>query len=476
MSRSAFRVLVPSRAVPRLARWRQCLPAALAGWLAGAMLLPAMASCVDDDAAVQRAALPGLAEAAPALVEGGRAALRTLVQSALARSAAVGAARLNAEAADQDTDEARAARRPQASANASVGPTLSRAEGVTDSAAARAAGSLSLSQLISDGGRTDRLVDFRERLADAARLGLLGSQEQTVVDTVSQALERSRFRVQAQVQGQHVRQMGCLVQSLEQIVATDRGRASELVQARKGLQQAELTLASTQSQLRQAEQRLRRLVGDPLPDGPSPDAALAALPQAVPALAQVQAEAERAPAIAALDAQADAARELARSVEASTRPQLSWTVSASTHTALGGTAPGGLGRSVSAGLLLNVPLLAPGATAATDAARKRAESARLSRDDALQSRRSRIAELHEQAGNAIDRAHRVAAVLGDSERVRQATRAQWQQLGRRSLFDVMAAEGEHHGLRQAQVDATHDAVQLNALLLSLGRGLQDFLK
>ena len=58
---------------------------------------------------------------------------------------------------------------------------------------------------------------------------------------------------------------------------------------------------------------------------------------------------------------------------------------------------------------------------------------------------------------------------------RQLRVQQWQQLGRRSLFDVMAAESDHFGLRISQENARHDAQQLNATLHSLGTGLLDWL-
>ena len=74
-----------------------------------------------------------------------------------------------------------------------------------------------------------------------------------------------------------------------------------------------------------------------------------------------------------------------------------------------------------------------------------------------------------QAG--LDRVKRTAEVLRDSEQVRNFTLQQWQQLGRRSLFDVMAAESEHYNLRVSYVNALHDVQQLNANLLSLGRGV-----
>jgi len=67
-------------------------------------------------------------------------------------------------------------------------------------------------------------------------------------------------------------------------------------------------------------------------------------------------------------------------------------------------------------------------------------------------------------------------VLRESEQVRNFTLQQWQQLGRRSLFDVMGAESEHYSLRVAYVNALHDVQMLNANLLALGRGVSEWLR
>lgn len=125
---------------------------------------------------------------------------------------------------------------------------------------------------------------------------------------------------------------------------------------------------------------------------------------------------------------------------------------------------------------LNVPLHNPGATAASDAARKRARAALMQRDEALEARRQRIAETHEQTTAALDRARRLGTALRDSDQLRNFTFQQWQQLGRRSLFDLMSAEGEHYNLRVQYVNALHDAQQLNALVWSLSRGLGEWLR
>lgn len=439
--------------------------------LCAALAAPAAARCVDEDSPEP---LPAdAAKAAPMAPVEPRTALAGLVHDALERSHAVGAARLLAEAAQQDIEEARAAKAIQASVGAGVGPGGSRAQGITETATLQLRANLNVSQLLYDGGRSDRLVDWRAQLAESARWGHLSQQEQLALTAVALQLERSRNRMTAQVWRNHVRKTGCLVEALETIVRTDRGRASELVQAQKTLQQAELQLAQTQSAVRQIEVRLRRLVGDGLPGTEG----LSTVFLGVPDLPQLVADVERSTEINQLEAQEKAARRYAEAVAAGGKPQISWNVSGSAA-AGNNSGPAGPTRSgsYSVGLAVNLPLLSPGLEPATGAARKRAEAARLQRAEALESRRFRVAEVHEQATAAVDRAQRLAEVLKNSEQVRNFTLQQWQQLGRRSLFDVMAAEADHYNMRVAYVNALHDVQQLNANLLTLGRGVIDWLR
>lgn len=427
-----------------------------------AAALPATAaSCIDESAVELR---EGSAAASPAAVEP-RLQLQSLVRDAVTRSNAVGAAKLLAEAAQSDIDDVKAGRLPQVSASGSFGNIGSKADGVT-SAGAQARASLNISQLLYDGGRISRLTDWRTQLAEAARQGQLNTQEQIAMQAVSLALERSRYRLQAQVYHQYARKMACLVEALEQIVQADKGRASELVQARKTLQQAELSQVQATSAVRQMEVRLRRFIGEQMPGGEGFSAVLTR----VPALEEVLAQADQSAEIAQLDAQANAAESYARSVAAAQRPQVSWNV--------GGSKANGVGNpaSWSAGVNVNVPLYNPALVPQADAAQKRADAARLQRVDAVEARRSRVLDMHEQATSSFDRARRISEVLRDSERVRNYTLQQWQQLGKRSLFDVMAAEGDHYSLRVAYVNALYDGEQANALLWSLGGGIYNWLK
>ena len=450
---------------------RRPLAAASATGLAVLTLLapPAAARCVDEARVESFAEATEPGGAPPADPRG---SLQTRVRDALERSHQVGAARLVAEAAQDDVAETRAGKGVQASLGAGLGPGGTQSLAGTETSALQVRASVTVGQLLYDGGRLDRLTDWRVQLGESARQGHLTVREQLALNTVSLALERSRFRQHVVVYGQYVRKMGCLVEALETIVRADRGRSSELVQARKSMQQAELSQAQAQSQVRQVETRLRRLVGDGLPSvGGLPTVLLT-----VPALEAIVADVDRSSEIAALTAQAAAMDQYAQAVAAGSKPQVSWNMSGSQAVGAGGSRGNVRNGSYAVGLAVNVPLLNPGVAPASDAARKRARAADLQRAEALEQRRFRAAEVHEQTSASFDRARRVAAVLRDSEQVRNFTLQQWQQLGRRSLFDVMGAESEHYNLRVAYVNAIHDGQQLNSILLSLGRGVTEWLR
>ncbi len=445
---------------------------ALAWSLSSLLPRAALGACVDEDRP-EAAASPAAAASKGGLLQPEavpRRQLQTLVQDAILRSNGIGAARLLAEAAEQDVEEARAAKKPMAALTGSINPSLSGGSGPESSSQLQGRAGVSLSQTLFDGGRSDRIIDWRGRQAEAARMGLLSTQEQIALATLSLAFERSRYRMQATLYSQHVRKMACLVEALDTIVSADKGRTSEQVQARKQLQMAELQQAQAASQARQVEAKLRRIVGDGLPGTEG----MSTLLLAVPDLPDVLAAAERSVEIGQLDANAAALREMARAVEASSKPQVGWN--------LGGSAGVGAGNgssrnaSLSAGVTLSIPLMNAGIDHSIQAARKRAEAARLQRAEVLELRRQRIVEAHEQVTSAFDRVRRVGLVLRDSERLRNYTLQQWQQLGRRSLFDVIAAESDHYNLRVQYINALHDGQQTNATLLSLGTGLAGWLQ
>jgi outer membrane protein TolC len=233
------------------------------------------------------------------------------------------------------------------------------------------------------------------------------------------------------------------------------------VQAQKSFEQAKLSYDQTVSVLRQIEVRLQRFVGDQLPPATGMSTVLAVLPEESQAEADVSLGAD----IAAADAQARAARSYAESIRAGQLPSVSIQVSGDTSL--------GAARQTdwSGGLAVNIPLLIPGADATLTAAQRRAQAATLQRDDAIEAKRYRVREMYETANSSFERAKSIVDILRNSERLRASTLEQWQALGRRSLFDVMAAEGDYYSMRVAHVNTLFDAEQVVAMIWSQGRGV-----
>jgi outer membrane protein, adhesin transport system len=425
---------------------------------------PAGGRCNEDDAGLSRL---GRDMTALETNDGDpRASLQTLIDRTMARSKALGAVRLMTEAARFDLEETRALAMPTASLSIGVNGIHQSVGGVNVGRGGQLGATLSAGMPLWDGGRIAKLTEWRKELAEVAQQGQRSAEEQLALSTVSLALDRSRYVLQGQVYTQYVRKMACLVDALQIITQADRGRASELVQAQKSLQQADLSLEQTMSALRQTEVRMKRLVGEPLPASIGMTAVLSLMPD----LEQMQSDILLGADVAQAEAQARSQRSFAESVIAGQKPTVNLTGSASAMFR-GGGPNDQRSTDIGAGVSVTIPILQPGAQAQASAAVQRYRATVLQRDEAIEAKRYRLLEMHEVGTSTLDRARRIVEILRNSDRVRASTLQQWQQLGRRSLFDVMAAEGDYYSMRVAHVNAMFDAQQVVALIWSMGRGV-----
>jgi adhesin transport system outer membrane protein len=396
--------------------------------------------------------------------------LRTIALEAQARSADVQAAQFTAQAARHDIDETRAQGLPQIGMGANAAAIASRNSGAGSSSTTGGTGglSLSLSMPLYDGGRLQYMTEYRTLLADASRQQVGIARERIVLEAINTALDRNRYRLQAQIRQQQLRKVSCLVTALEQIVAEDRGRTSELVQARKTQLQTEIMRDQAISQIRQIDVHLRQLVGENI----APWTGIGLPLFNVPPLDQVVREAKDAREVQSLRAQADALGSYAKSVNAGQKPQLSWNVGGTS-----GRAPGsGNTTEVRAGVALSYSIFnGHGGDAQTAAAQRRADAMRQQLEGLLIARVAGARELHDLATSSFDRAKSYAQMLRDADKLRDFTVEQWSQLGRRSLFDVISTESEYYNARVDYINSLYTGFQATAELRSLGSGLADWL-
>ncbi len=394
------------------------------------------------------------------------AQLRMVAKEAARRSSALGAARLLAEAADSDLTVTKAGLYPQVVLGGGFSRNSQTVAGQTLGQSQITLG-LNVSASLYDGGRLRHMLQYQSGISDSAKLGAFITQEQVILEAVGAALERNRYRLQAQVFQQYMRKMGCLVDALESIVAEDKGRASELVQVRKTQAQTELQRDQALAQSRQSELRLRKLIGD----AQFPSDGISVPLATVPDLGEVNRLSERSNEVLQLRAQIDAADGYANSITSGQRPQVNWNVG-KTELRQGGTPV----SSWQAGVSVSYSLFNGFSdAAASQAAVRRAQAARAQLDELLSTRITMTTQTWDNATSAFDRARRYVDVLRDSERVRQSTIQQWAQIGKRSLFDVMSAESDHFNLRIAYVNALYDGYQASAQLRSMGGGLGNWL-
>lgn len=426
---------------------------------------PSQGRCNEEDAGLSR--LGRDMTALETTTGDPRAALQSLIDTTLQRSKALGAVRLLAEAARFDVEETRAMGLPTATLSITATGVNQTVGGMTVGRGGQAGATISAGMPVWDFGHIKKLTEWRNELAEVALQGQRSAEEQLSLNIVTLALDRSRYVLQGQVYTQYVRKMACLVDALEIITKADRGRASELVQAQKSLQQADLSLEQTMSALRQTEVRMRRLVGEPLPPSIGMTPTLSVLPD----LEQMQTDILLGADIAQAEAQARSQRSFAESVIAGQKPTVNLTGSASAMFRSGNNPGESRSSDIGAGVSVTIPILQPGAQAQASAAVQRYRATVLQRDEAIEAKRYRLLEMNEVGASTLDRARRIVDILRNSDRVRASTLQQWQQLGRRSLFDVMAAEGDYYSMRVAHVNAMFDAQQIVALIWSMGRGV-----
>lgn len=393
--------------------------------------------------------------------------LKLVAQEAIKRSNAVGASKWLQDASGLDYEQTQAGRYPTVSLSGAWYAGRTEVNNVLTSSGKTGTIGISAGASLYDGGKLKSLIQWRDDLRKAAQQSVRSAKEAVVLEAISTVLDRNRYRTQAQVYQQHARKMACLVEALESIVAEDRGRASELVQVRKNQAQAELARDSAVAQSRQVELKLKRLLGDQF----SSAEAIAGAFNAVPELGELHRLLDRSPEAMQLKLQADAQEDYARSMQGGNGPQVNWSIGRSqTSTRHTDT------QAWQAGISFNYVLFdAKAERSAIQAALARAEASKAQYADFMATRTERISSVHDSALTAFDRAKRYVDILRDSDLVRNFTFQQWSQLGRRSLFDLMSAEGEHFNLRIAYVNSLFDGYQATAQLRSMGGGLASWL-
>lgn len=312
--------------------------------------------------------------------------------------------------------------------------------------------SLNVTTNVFDWGRIKNNIGSREQSANAAQQAFQAALESSASEVATTLVELAKQRLIVELSRQYVDRMERLVAMLQEIVAVDRGRMSELTQAKSRVLNAQAQRDSAQMKVRDAELNLRKLVGE---RHPVMLPRTSAWPLQPAELERLLSEVDQHPSIAQAQATAKAAELQAATVNAASKPSVNWVVSANA-----GRDAYGRSQPWQTNITANWPLFRGGSSqAAYKAALSRADA---SREVIEQQRRDLsygVRAANQDARTLLERADLYVSLSAETDSVRRAFFEQWYHLGKRTLLDVLTAEGEHYNNRVSEVTSRFDGYQ-----------------
>lgn len=368
-------------------------------------------------------------------------------QAAAEYSPSIRSALAQEQASQSDIDEVKGQRLPQVQVG-SRSKAMEFGSGNRSDSNAQAL-TIDVVTPVFDWGRIGKSINSREYLATAAGAAVQAELESSAFDVTSNLLELGKQRIIVDISQKFVVRMTELAQMLGGIVAVDRGRVSELTQAKARLLQAEASRSTAQARVRDIEINLYKLLGEralpPLPRSHSwniPQADMEALLSA----------ARHHPIIERAKAQAISADLQADAVRSSALPQLNWSVGKT-------TGEDALGREPAwqTNLSMSWSAFSGGSTRAAErAARQRAEAGREETGQQVLDLDYRIRAANNDARTMLERAEQYRELSVETDSVRQSFYEQWYHLGKRTLLDVLNAETDYYGNQVSEINSRFD--------------------
>lgn len=385
--------------------------------------------------------------------------LRQMVEKAIKHSPEVRSAEADALEAGYNVDQVKGQRWPQVQLGVSTplgnfgkGRKIDNYSSPKDTR-----GSVSVTMPVFDWGKISASLKGAKEGVNSAEAATQLSREQIAYNTLSALLKMGRYLDERRVAKQYVNRMQELVNMLSEITKADRGRLSELVQAKAKLLSALTSYDKIENDLTSTRIRLVRLLGEE-PRLPSnlvwddinvPDkVALSSLANN-PALAQMLAEVKEA------EHEADAIR-------ASNLPQVNLVVSKQT-----GKDEYGDEESWYTGVGVQWNAFSGGsARASHNAAVARVSAGKQRYETTYRDLEYQLRNLIQERSASQSHARDYDRLTVETDRVRKMFYDQWYHLGKRTLLDVLTAENDYFNNQIAALNTRYDAYEANANLLA----------
>ncbi|AWH88923.1 TolC family protein [Limnobaculum parvum] len=385
--------------------------------------------------------------------------IKDTVRQALVFSPEIRNAEASSTASRYDVDEIKGKRWPQVKVGANSpissfggGKSVNNSTDVSDTS-----GSVSMTTTVYDFGKTSSGIQSAEETSKASLELEKLTRNQIAFQTISGVLELDKYQKDIQVAKLYQTRMSDLVKMLSQITETDKGRGSELVQARSKLLQAQTNVQQLESKWRETQIKMTRLVGHEVAvpenlkwEGSdlSTNTILTALdnhPQILRAKAEVQASLYKADAI-----------------KSSSYPNINWVVSKSSAKDVNGDE-----QAWYTGVNVEWDLFTGGsASASQQAAAQRAQATQMQFETTVLELKYKIRSMIQTRDSSFERAKEYRNLSADTDRVRTMFYEQWYYLGKRSLLDVLTAENEHFNNQISAINNQYDGYTANISIMS----------
>lgn len=386
-----------------------------------------------------------------------RSYFRDMVLIALNHSPEVRGAIANLEQSTWSAEEIKGQRYPQLKVGMNT-PFRSFGEGnsTNNSSPGDTSATVSVSTTLFDWGKISADLHSAREYISASELAIKEEHEQIASGTATELLNLSRYQASLEIASHYAARMQELVKMLSQIAKADRGRASELTQARARLYSAEASKEQLRHQYDATKIKLVRLLGvEPvIPPGLRWNDGL--IPAAV-ALAALN----NHPTLLRGEAQARAADARAESIKAAGMPQIDWVVSKS-------TAKNAIGEQEAwyTGLNVEWSLFSGGSErAAHQAALAQARSLREREHTTKLELEYQVRNMIETRTSSLQRAEDYDRLSAESDKVRRMFYDQWYHLGTRTLLDVLTAETDHFNNQISAINNRYDGYVSNVSIM-----------
>ncbi|MCD1125054.1 TolC family protein [Jinshanibacter sp. LJY008] len=385
--------------------------------------------------------------------------VKNTVRQALNFSPEIRNAQATFTAAKYDTDEIKGTRWPQVKvgANSPVSNFGSGTRNNNSSDISDTSGSVSVTTTVFDFGKTGSGIQSAEELSKSSLQTVKLIRNQVAYQTIEGLLTLDKFQKDIKVAKAYEKRMSDLVNMLSQITRTDRGRGSELVQARSKLLQAQTNVQQLESNWRDTQIKMTRLLGHEvqIPENLVWD-------ESNINSGSILASLDNHPQIQRAKAELQASQYKADAIKSSAYPNINWIVSKSTAKDSNDDE-----QSWYTGINVEWDLFTGGSASASQAAAvQRAQATQMQFETTVLELKYKIRSMIQVRNSAFKRAKEYQALSSETDRVRTMFYEQWYYLGKRSLLDVLTAENDHFNNQISAINNEFDGYTANINIMA----------